>query len=107
MRILVPTLIVSVSCPARVMEDDFPEGDPTERFDTSTSNGSGEFQVRAESIEQLTARSFKVINAEIETDQENRERRSMTDEAAQMLVLDYIEPTGQDDDAVSMLVAFE
>lgn len=107
MRIDIPSLIISVNCPARVKEDEFPDGDPAERFDTSTDNGIENFQVRASSIEQLTARSFRVHNAEIETNKEDRERRSMTDEAAQMLVLDYIEPTDQDDDEVCLLTAFE
>lgn len=107
MLIQIPTLIMSVSCPAKVSEDEFPDGDPADRFDTSTDNGIENFQVRASSIEQLTSRSFRAINVEIETNKEDRERRSMTDEAAQMLVLDYIEPTDQDDDAVCMLTAFE
>lgn len=109
MRIQIPELIVAVSCPAQVSEDDFPGGDPSDRFDTGTQGEHENFQVRASSIEQLTARSFRVHNVEIETNRDDREEESMLTEAGEMLVKDYIEGTQCDEygDEVSLLTAFK
>lgn len=109
MKIEIPTLILSVSCPAKVSVDDFTEKYTAEDLDTSTDNGIENFQVRASSIEQLTARSFRAINVEIETNLNDRDEKSMMIEAGEMIVKDYLEGTECDEygDEVSLLTAFE
>ncbi len=99
MEIDLETLIVSVDCLSNIVED-------ADDMDTGTIDGSGSIEVRAASVAMTSERSyvFAGVSIEVSGDRMNWEQRAIVEEAAQMLVKDYLEPKDENENDETVLL---